>query len=350
MKDYRLFDEPYKEPIGAGSKYREEFLYDLDKFLSDQIKCAGKKREEYVSPEKMQNDREFYRKEFEQILGFPYSERNKFPKGEKADKIFVKEDDKNAWYRMVIEIMPGFSVYGILLERKDPGRHPFVLAQHGGGGTPEVVNGWVMNSANYSHMVRRLTDYDTSVFSLQTFMWSSEHYGIKYDRIKTDSTLRQLGGSITALEMLMFSRVLDYFENQPFVDKDRMGMIGLSYGGMHALTFPALDQRIKSTFSSCFFNDRAIVNWTDWAYKDALNKFTDAEVGALIAPRALYIEVGRNDQTFCYKYAEKEYQKLKEYYKAANSEEKLKFRVFDGVHELSYEQDGFDFLFSHLNG
>ncbi|MFR1983373.1 MAG: alpha/beta hydrolase family protein [Christensenellaceae bacterium] len=68
--------------------------------------------------------------------------------------------------------------------------------------------------------------------------------------------LIQQGGSITAFEVQCLKRMLDWWENDPATDTQRLGVIGLSYGGMYALHFGALDTRIYATYSSCWFSDR----------------------------------------------------------------------------------------------
>lgn len=71
-------------------------------------------------------------------------------------------------------------------------------------------------------------------------------------------------------------------------------MMGLSYGpGRHTLYTAALDTRIDAAVSSCFFNERKRYLWSDWSYFGFMNEFNDAEVAALICPRAFMIEVGQ---------------------------------------------------------
>lgn len=345
--DWKTFEEPYKEDLSEGKRYRERMLGDLDAFLEKETARADRRRAAFVSPEKMAASRETYRRRFIRMLGFPLT-RPGMPRGRGAEREEVREEGDYLFSRMRVEICPGFWIYGIYAENRAPGRHPFVLAQHGGGGTPEVANGWVMNSANYTHIARRARRAGANVFSLQTYLWSAEYYGVPYDRPHADATLRQLGGSVTALELFMITRAIDFFSARPEVDPERIGMVGLSYGGMHTLTAAAVDPRIKSAYSSCFFNDRAKINWNDWSHFGQLSLFKDAEVGGLIAPRALYIEVGADDPLFPAEAASREAARLAEFYRAAGAEEKFAFRAFPGVHELSPADDGFEFLFEHL--
>lgn len=347
MKDWAEFQEPYTEEFGVAEDCRRRALGEMEAFIAAEQKKADERRAAFVSPEKMRAAREDYRAKFIDMLGFPLN-RPDIPAGKGEEKIFVRDDGAYVYSRMRVEIAPGLWAYGVYAESKAEGKKPFVLAQHGGGGTPEVVNGWTQNSGNYVHLARRCKKKGANVFSAQTYMWNSELYGVPFDRIIKDGAMRQLGGSMTALEMFLFTRLFDRFSVRPEIDCDRMGIMGLSYGGMHALTFAAVDTRVKSAYSSCFFNDRAKVSWGDWSYLNQLSMFKDAEAGGLVAPRALYVEVGSDDPIFLSADAEREAERLKEYYRAAGAEDKLRFHVFPGVHEVSHTDEGFDFFLENL--
>ncbi len=68
--------------------------------------------------------------------------------------------------------------------------------------------------------------------------------------------MKQLGGSIAAFELACLARGSYYLVTRSEVDPERVGMLGLSYGGFFALYAAAADPRIGVTLSSCFFNDR----------------------------------------------------------------------------------------------
>ena len=341
-KDYQ---HNYSEEKSVGVKYRTAMMKDLETFLEKALKDAENERNNFISPKKMAEQQDSYREKFIEMLGFPLTAQ--LPYGEKVDSVLVREDELASYYRMRIEIFPDFYVYGIFSKVKKEGKTPFVLAQHGMLGTPEMLNGWLTNSSNYNHMVQRIVRQGISVFSTQLYLWS-QSYGPSIDREIIDAKLRGVGGSITALETWMLKRVLDYFEKQNYVDEQRMGMIGLSYGGMYTLYTTALDKRIKSAYSSCFFNDRTKCIRPDWSYNNMYKQFTDAEICGLIAPRALFIEVGSKDEVVIAKTSLPISKKAKDYYKEAKAEDKFMFRVFDGGHELCLDDDGIDFLVKHI--
>ena len=78
----------------------------------------------------------------------------------------------------------------------------------------------------------------------QLFRWD-EKYGRRPDHVQLDQQCKQLGGSLAALEMLMLKRALDYLLSRDEINPDRVGMIGLSYGGFHTLYGTAAEPPIK---------------------------------------------------------------------------------------------------------
>ncbi len=210
-----------------------------------------------------------------------------------------------------------------------------MISQHGGTGTPEVCSTLFEGetSYNYNDMTRRILEYDVNVFAPQMLLWSVEEYGIEYDREYIDAVLKLLGGSIAALEIYCLQRSLDYFEAQDYVDKERIGMIGLSYGGMYTLYTAAIETRIKAAVSSSFFCDRANDReHNDWKYKGLAYNFFDAEVAMLTRPRKIYIAMGNDDPLFDSSKSVEEF----EYIKGAcpDWKEWTELQIFEGEHEF----------------
>jgi hypothetical protein len=163
--------------------------------------------------------------------------------------------------------------------------------------------------------------------------------------------LRQLGGSFTAFELLIARRLLDYFCKQEYIDVEKIGYAGLSWGGMYALHAGAVDSRIKVVLSSCFFSDRKTFDWSDWIYKNQANTFFDAEVASLIFPRYLAIENGQNDPLFIQEVTLNEFNRLKYYADQLGYKDKVFFNLFKGEHEYNFEEDTLDwFVEKLLNG
>lgn len=332
------------------SEYRQLYADSINRYIDNLRIESVNKRKEFISPEKLSENPEKYRKLYYEMLGYPlckYIENLPVPA---VRKEFVAEDDMGKIYRIMLEVIDGFTFEGLLFFPKnfcESNKYSFVISQHGGSGTPELCSDFY-NGTNYTNMTRRVLERGAVVFAPQLYLWNIDMFGVPYDRLLADRRLKQLGGSITALEIYCIMRCIDYFTTLPYIDSDKIGMIGLSYGGFYTMFTAAADKRIKSVYSSCFFNDRFEYDWPDWVWDNAANTFLDAEIAALVAPRRLYIESGISDQLFNYKKSEIEYNRLIPYYEKQNAQDNLKFSLFEGDHMLDINNEGIDYFFEAL--
>lgn len=325
------------EDITAGNNYRAEYLSGIEKVLARKKAEANKKRDEFDA--KLVKDIDAYREKFIEALGWPLTEYKKdgIPK---VKETFVANASGVDIIRMQIEVMPDLWYYGILF-KKGGEKRPLVLCQHGGEGTPEIAAGLYPrdngeDSANYNDMIKRVLQYDVNVFAPQMLLWKVEEYGNEYNRQYIDGMLRMQGGSITAFELYALRKTLDYLEVQEYVDADKIGMVGLSYGGMYTLYMTAADTRIKSALSSSFFCDRFIHCWPDWSYKNCAATFLDAEVAMLCYPRKICIAMGDHDSLFGLSDTDVEYERIKK----QGLDDKITYYPFEGTHEFLTDDDG----------
>lgn len=346
----------YSEPLEASREYRLEYLASVKRLISRWRSEAAEKRDEYIPPEKLAADRESYRRDYVRMLGRPLTDYGPGMPVPKVKEEFVARDDQADIYRLTIEVMEDFNFYGLLLLPLGiaPGeKRPLVIAQHGGGGTPELccdING----TNNYGHLARRHLERGAVVFAPQLLLWNAgavaggggiPSYGDPHERQKRDLELKQLGGSITALEIFCHRRSIDYLVTRPEIDSEAIGMNGLSYGGFYSLVTPAAETRIKSAYSCAFFNDRFVYSWSDFVWSNSGNTFLDSEIAGLIAPRKLWIEVGTQDGSFDYRSAEREGERLPRYFEAAGVPENVVLKVWDGGHRMTPTDEGLDFIY-----
>ena len=156
-----------------------------------------------------------------------------------------------------------------------------------------------------------------------------------------------LGINLLALDIHDTFRAIDYLCGRPEVDPERIGCVGLSFGGTMTLWTSALDKRIKAAVISgylCELETFAVRqgNFCGSQFVPALRRYFDlADVAALIAPRPLLIESGTRDEGFKIESVEKAYGRLKKAYEAYGVPERLAHDVFDGGHQfhgkLAYE-------------
>ena len=258
--------------------------------------------------------------------------------------IHLFEDAEKAIYRATITILDTIPFTGLLFLHKDSERHPFIISQHGGDGTPELVAGFFNDKTyNYNNMTERIFRLGANVFAPQLLMWSNEYETDGFrrnDRDLIDAQMKQLGGSITALEVFCIIKSLDTFCEDGTASENHLGMIGLSYGGLYTLFTAATDPRIKAALSCAYYNKRDVHRLIDWTWRDSAAKFFDAEIAMLVYPRCLCIAVADQDNILPVKSAEAELQRLQQLsqsiYGNANW---FHGCVFSGTHEFVKSDD-----------
>lgn len=341
----------YSELPEAGNAFRETMLKEVKALLQKEQRKADGRRKQYFKPEfssvaTYEQSTARYREELLGMLGWPLTDRR--PTGvPSASHRRIATDSLGRISRVLIETLPGVHTYGLFFRPHGKGPFPLVVSQHGGGGTPELCSGF-FGSANYNDMTRRVLRRGIAVFAPQLLLWNCERFGPNHERDTIDQGFKQIGGSLTAIELYRIFRSLDYFANRRDIDAERIGMIGLSYGGFYTLFAAAIDRRIRVAVSSCFFNDRKVYRAADWVWFNAANHFMDAEVGAMVCPRSLYIEVGKKDNLFNVRRARSEARKLEAIYQRLGIAEKFHYEEHDGGHELDKSDQGIDFLCRHL--
>ena len=162
-----------------------------------------------------------------------------------------------------------------------------------------------------------------------------------------------MGYNLLALNIWDARRCLDYLCSLDFVNADRIGTMGLSFGGTMTTWIALLDERIKAAdiiCYSCCFKNFAVAdgNFCGSQFLPGLFQLCDVpELHGLIAPRPLLAEIGMHDQCFKVEDALECSRKVKEIYKVAGVPDKYEVDLFDGDHRFSGNK-AFDFFDRHL--
>lgn len=124
----------------------------------------------------------------------------------------------------------------------------------------------------------------------------------------------------------------------PNVDKNRLGVMGLSGGGTMSLWMALCDERIKATEIICYsdlfeaFGIRDI-NYCGMQVAPSLYKMVNLpDLQGLIAPRPLLIDIGANDTCFKVDTAMKCYKRVSAIYQASGSGNQLELDFHSGEH------------------
>ena len=342
---------PFTEDKEVSRPYRVGYLASVKSYLAKLQDAAAEQRAQFITPGRLAENPDFYRRAYYAMLGAPLTEYETL-KNEPVvcvEDTYVGDDGMCEIRRMRLAVLGDYTVYGILFLPHDRAeKAPFVISQHGGAGTPEVCSDFFGDN-NYNHQTMRLVERGAVVFAPGLLLWNVDIFGDPYDRHRVDSDLKQVGSSITALEVFAIMRCIDYFVTQPYVDETRVGMAGLSYGGFFTTMTAAADPRIKSAYASCSFVDAIKYNsFTDWTWKNSANTFLEAEIAALVAPRYICFDAGDQDQLFGSDSAKEEFERLKPFFAAQGAEDHIRLFTFDGCHELDPDDEGIAWFYAHL--
>lgn len=257
--------------------------------------------------------------------------------------------DKPTWrgFEVTLDLgQPGLFVWGYLLLPKDlkPGeRRPVIVAQHGGSGVPAVViNEDPATNHAYKAYAVRLAERGFVVFAPH-FPWRTSD---RFFRV-TERKANAVGMTHFAVMFEQHRRLLDWLTAQPWVDPQRIGFYGLSWGGKAAMRIPAVEQRYALSICSGDFNEwiwkSATTEWgNSYMYVpeyETLNfnlgmTFGHAEMAALIAPRAFMVERGHADGVGIDEWVAFEYARVNRLYSKLKIPERTEIEFFDGGHEI----------------
>ncbi|MDB5297451.1 MAG: hypothetical protein JWO31_3434 [Phycisphaerales bacterium] len=342
----------YEEAVAASDPLRAEQAKELDGYIhhlrQDEGRLHALFRPDYASPAAFEASAKPLREAFCASIGYP-------PPGDRpADPPAFTEvgrDGVGTYYRAVIPVLPGVHAEGLyIVPAGVSGRVPLVVAMHGGGGSPEVA--LFHGGSNYHDMVRGGAKRGYAVFAPQ-HLFSAPGYP-KDVRKTTDERLRLAGTSLTAVETAKITRSLDVLLARPEVDPARVAMVGLSYGGYYALVAPAVDPRIKVAVSSCYYGvqegryerDELSVPG-DFRFAGRFTLFRDADLVALICPRALQVQAGSQDDVDHREPGKLQAPRSAAYYEKLRVPDRFRHVVFEGKHEFN-DEAAWAFVKQHL--
>ncbi|MDW8355703.1 MAG: hypothetical protein RMK57_14360 [Bryobacterales bacterium] len=266
----------------------------------------------------------------------------------------IKLTDRYAAFDVLLDVVRGVEAYGqLLVPRHAAGRLPAVIAQHGLGGKPKDVTLQGENpDAVYHGFGARLAEAGYVVFA--------PYVTVPIPQAELVNPLvRQaavLGRMRTSIELAKLRRIVDFLESLDFVDRDRIGYYGLSYGGYAALWMGPLEPRLRATVVSGHFNDwrRKITNEVertsyllhvdeDFFNWDVLHRFTHVELLAAFYPRAVLVEFALRDGTTFPPWHERAWSEVAAVARAWEAEDRIVRDRFEGRHEI-HGIGAFEFL------
>ncbi|MZQ47940.1 MAG: hypothetical protein GT598_02930 [Bacteroidales bacterium] len=216
------------------------------------------------------------------------------------------------------------------------GKVPLIIVQHGIASSPETT----FRDGNYHAYAKALLDNGFAVLVPMNLR--------SYERRNRIERLCRLADvSLPGIELVRVQHLLDAVMDDPRIDQDRIGMWGLSLGGMATMFWMPLEPRIKAGVVSAWFNHRrnkmAIPDdryscfletpeehafFTSW-----LTEFTDHDVVSLICPRPLLIQHGKKDGIAYWPQVVTEFEVARTHYEKLSSGDRIELDLHEGGHE-----------------
>ncbi|MFM9069754.1 MAG: dienelactone hydrolase family protein, partial [Planctomycetota bacterium] len=266
------------------------------------------------------------------------------------------ETDTWVGHEVMLDVWPDVIAYGVLLVPKGikPGeKRPVVVCQHGLEGRPQdIIKG---DHPAYHDFAAKLCERGFITFAPQNLY-------IFKDRFRT---LQRKGNSIkkTLFSVIVpqHQQIVNWLKTLAYVDPQRIGFYGLSYGGKSAMRIPPLVPDYCLSICSADFNEWVAKNastrlpysyvWTG-EYEifefDLGSTFNYAEMAALICPRPFMVERGHTDGVASEEGVASDYAKVFHLYShRLKMADRCEMEVFDGPHTIN-GKGTFDFLHKHL--
>jgi hypothetical protein len=239
----------------------------------------------------------------------------------------------------------GIKAEGILaVPRNVSGRVPLIIAQHGIGSSPERVFGLGDQGNLYKSYGKVLVDAGFAVLAPANLM--------SIDRRNRIERLAQLAGTtLPGLEFARMRVLLDTALEDKRIDPGRIGMWGISLGGMATMFWMPLEPRIQCGVVTAWFNHRRnkmVVPDERYScfletreehafFRGWLTEFTDSDAVSLICPRPLLVQHGKKDRIAWWPQVNEEFAESREHYVKLGIADRIEMDMHEGGHEISLE-------------
>jgi dienelactone hydrolase len=265
------------------------------------------------------------------------------------------EEEKWVGYDVVLDVFEELVAWGVLMLPRDlePGeRRPVVVVQHGRNGLPEHLI--AEDLPTYGRAAVQLAERGFVVF-------------VPHNLYRNESRYRPLNRKANTVKATLYSllvhqhdQILRWLKTLDYVDGDRIGFYGLSFGGETALRVPPVLEGYALSISSGYFNQWARkVAGTDDPYNyvftdewevpvfNAGHTFDHAELAYLMVPRPFMVERGHYDHVADDRWVAHEYARVRRLFALLGLADRTEIAFFQGGHSMRLDA-ALEFLHEHL--
>jgi len=277
-------------------------------------------------------------------------------KGAEPRIVYVGKDSACSIYRIWIRVAEGIEAYGLYMVPHDiTGKAPLLICEHGGGGCPEAICD-LDTRINYHSFGHEAVKRGYIVWAPGLIMrcgYGGDPAIEGAERNQLDRRLRLLGTSIIGMELQMIIEgTKTLVKHRPEIDADRIGMTGLSWGGIYTLLVAALYPDVKVAVPSGNFRCHdVILDRVDDPEKpvdrNLFSMFGNAQIAGMVCPRPLMVQMGAEDTLFDLDGVRREAAKAAAYYEKLGIGELYEYSEHAGGHVFENESI-FQFFKNHL--
>lgn len=246
------------------------------------------------------------------------------------------------WVRVPLGMLDAEAVLAVPADAAGP--VPLVIAQHGIGSFPERAFGLEDDGGAYHAYARELVAAGFAV--LAPFNLRSMEFRNRIERL-----CRLADTTLPGIELARLQRLLDVVLADPRIDADRVGMWGVSLGGMATMFWMPLEPRIKAGVVCAWFNHRATKmavpddRYTSFIetreehafFRGWLTEFADYDAICLICPRPVLVQHGKADRIAWWPDLIAEFEAASDHYRRLGLEDRIEIDLHDGGHEAIVE-------------
>jgi hypothetical protein len=238
----------------------------------------------------------------------------------------------------------------LVVPERTSGPVPLIIAQHGIGSFPERVFGVEDGRGLYHDYGNALVRAGFAVLAPINLMSIEK-------RNRVERLARLADTTLPGIELVRMQLLLDEVLKDKRIDPERVGMWGISLGGMATMFWMPLEPRIQCGIVTAWFNQRRnkmvipddryscfLETREEHAFfRGWLIEFTDSDVVSLICPRPLQIQTGKKDRIAWWPQVIEEYEASREHYVKLGMGDRIEMDLQDGGHEIHLES-GLAFL------
>jgi len=349
--------EPVEVPDGNMEEFEEQrtndYAAELEAYLADWLveqyadRAAKAWDRDYGSVEAFLKSVEPNRRRWRDVIKPPELKKT----GELARRAHPPLEDLGAeWLTLPLG---GLTAEGLLVvpAGANPEKPvPLVVAQHGIGSCPERTFGLLDKGDAYHRYSEEMVKAGFAVLAPMNLRTAER-------RNRIERLCRLADTSLPGIELVRVQRLLDEVLPDPRIDEERVGMWGLSLGGLATMFWMPLEPRIKAGVVAAWFNHRRnkmvipderyscfLETREEHAFFDGwLTEFTDSDAASLICPRPLLIQTGKKDGIAHWPQVIEEFEVSRTHYEKLGIAEWIEMDLHEGGHECRLES-GLRFL------